>query len=50
MVLGLAKGFVIAIIVGIIFWIGMEDYTAFFWIVGGYIIIKIIWKFLTHGK
>ena len=47
MVLGLAKGFVIAILVGIFFAIGMKDYKPFFWIVGSFIVIKVIWKFLT---
>ncbi len=45
--LGLAKGFVIAIFVGIFFAIGMKDYKPFLWIVGSFIVIKVVWHFLT---
>ena len=45
--LGLAKGFVIAILIGIFFSIGMRAYKPFFWIVGSFIVIKIVWHFLT---
>ncbi len=45
--LGLAKGFVIAILIGIFFAIGMRDYKPFLWIVGSFIVIKIVWRFLT---
>lgn len=47
MVLGFGRGFVIAIFIGVFFWIGMEDYTAFLYIMSGFIAIKIIWKILT---
>ena len=48
--LGFSKSFTIAIFIGIIFWTGLGDYKVFFKIVGVYIFIRIIWKFLTHGK
>jgi len=45
--LGLAKGFVIAFLIGIFFAIGMREYKPFFWIVGSFIVIKVIWTLLT---
>ena len=50
MVLGFAKSFVIVIFIGVIFWVGLRDYTVFFKIVGSYAIIRIIWKILAHKK
>ncbi len=47
MVLGLAKGFVIAILIALFFAIGMKSYVPFLWIMGSFIVIKVIWKFLT---
>ncbi len=46
--LGLSKDFVIALAVGVFFWIGMEDFMAFIWIVGVYIAVKIVWRILTQ--
>lgn len=45
--LGLSKGFIIAILIGIFFAIGMKNYKPFLWIVGSFIVIKIVWNFLT---
>ena len=45
--LGLAKGFVIAVLIGIFFAIGMKDYEPFLWIVGSFIVIKVVWNFFT---
>lgn len=47
MVLGLAKGFIIAILIGLFFSIGIKSYVPFLWIVGMFIVIKVVWKFLT---
>ena len=47
MVVGFGKWFVIAILVALFFAIGMKDYTPFFWILGSFIVIKIVWNFLT---
>lgn len=45
--LGMAKGFIIAILMGLFFAIGMKDYVPFLWIVGSFIVIKVIWSLLT---
>lgn len=45
--LGLAKGFVIAVLIGTFFAIGMKDYKPFLWIVGSFIVIKVVWNFFT---
>lgn len=47
MVFGFSKGFVIAILIGLFFAIGMKDFIPFLWIMGGFIVIKIVWNFLT---
>ncbi len=47
MVLGFAKGFVIAILIGLFFAIGTKSYTPFLWVVGTFIVIKVVWTFLT---
>jgi hypothetical protein len=47
--LGLAKGFVIAIIVSVIVAIGTDTWTNGLYVIIPYIVIKIIWVFLT-GK
>ncbi len=45
--LGLGKGFVISILVGLFFAIGMRDYIPFLWVVGSFAVVKIIWSILT---
>lgn len=47
MVFGLSKNFTIALIVAVVFSIGLKDWTAFLWIVGVFAIVKIIWRILT---
>ena len=47
MVLGFGKWFVAAILVALFFAIGLKDYKPFFWIMGSFIVIKIVWNFLT---
>ena len=38
----------IILIIGILFAVGFKDKMAFVWIVGAYIVIKIVWRFLTR--
>ncbi len=47
MVLGLSKAFVVAILIGLFFAIGMKSYVPFLWIMGSFIVIKVIWSLLT---
>ena len=47
MALGLGKGFVFSILIGLFFAIGMKTYEPFLWIVGTFIALKIIWSLLT---
>ena len=44
---GFAKGFIIALLIGLFFAIGMKSYVPFLWIIGTFIIIKIVWNVLT---
>jgi hypothetical protein len=46
--LGLSKDFIIVTLVAGFFWIGSKDYMWFVWIMGIYIVLKIIWRFLTR--
>lgn len=47
MVLGFGKMFVIAILIALFFAIGMKSYIPFLWVMGSFIVIKIVWNFLT---
>ena len=47
MVLGLSKDFVFAMIIAVIVSMGLDDNMAGVWIMVSFIIIKIIWRFLT---
>ena len=47
MVLGLSKNFVFAMIVAVVVSIGLDDKMAGVWIMVIFIIVKIIWRFLT---
>jgi len=43
----LSKSFVIFLILSILLWIGLEDVRFFYYVMGGYAIVKFIWNLLT---
>ena len=45
--LGLSKGFIIILLISIVFSYGMKDWTWGVWIMGIFIVCKIVWQFLT---
>jgi len=45
--LGLSKGFIIALLISIIFSYGMKSWMWMAWIMGIFIVCKIVWQFLT---